>query len=260
VHLATKLGDLRRRKRTLIIKSMQRLSLLAIAVAAAVGMARSHADGQEYGSVRGTVTDSVTGVPTIDARVALNCNGCYGREPTDSLGRYSFTRVPAGTHRIEFHCPSRTALGRELAQRAVEVFAGKVSVIDVRVPPGGCFEPAYSERTGIFRGVWTPGFESSAFVPCPDSALGLTGELLPGKRLFGSRAWAELGAAARQQPISWPKNAPRDSWGSARYFVVWRGTLKGPGTYGHMGVSEFSMIVDSILSVRAAQSNDCSRR
>lgn len=239
---------------------MKHLALVAVIFAVTVGAPGSHADGQEYGSVRGTVTDSVTGVPTIDARVALNCNGCYGREPTDSLGRYSFARVPAGTHRIEFHCPSRTALGRELAQRTVEVIAGRESIVDVRVPLGGCFEPAYSERTGIFRGVWTPGFESSAFVPCPDSALGLTGELLPGKRLFGSRAWADLSAAARKQEISWPKDAPRDPWGNARYFVAWRGTLKGPGTYGHMGVSEFSMVVDSILSVRASRSNDCSRR
>ena len=238
---------------------MQRTFLPAVTCAAALAIARSHADGQEYGSVRGVVTDSVTGVPTIDARVALNCNGCYGRQPTDSLGRYSFSRIPAGRHRIEFHCPSRTALGRELAQRTVEVIAGKESVVDVQVPPGDCFEPAYSERSGIFRGVWTPGFESSAFVPCPDSALGLTGELLPGKRLFGSRAWADLTASARKQPISWPKDAARDAWGSARYFVVWRGTLKGPGIYGHMGVSEFSMVVDSILSVRASQSNDCSR-
>ena len=67
MHLATKLGDLRRRKRTLIIKSMQRLSLLAIAVAAAVGMARSHADGQEYGSV--------LAVYAVPVRPMLGCVG-----------------------------------------------------------------------------------------------------------------------------------------------------------------------------------------
>jgi hypothetical protein len=110
------------------------------------------------------------------------------------------------------------------------------------------------------QGVWTPGFESSSFVPCADSALGLTGQLLPRKRLFGSHARADLTDGARKAPVAWPANVPRDSFGNAAYFVVRRGILKGPGSYGHMGVSEFSMTVDSILSIRAARSNGCERR
>lgn len=231
-----------------------------ILTAAALIIAASPLVAQQYGTVRGTVSDSVTGAPTVAARVAINCQGCYGRQPTDSLGRYVIERVPIGRHRMEFNCPSRTMLGRELAQPTVDVRKGDTSLVDVRVPPGGCFEPAYSERTGIFRGDWTPGFESSAFIPCADSALGLTGDLM-GKRPFKGEAdaWATLDTAAQKELHPLPKHAPRDAYGSSRYFVVWHGTLKGPGMYGHMGVSEYSMIVDSVLSIRAARPNDCAR-
>jgi hypothetical protein len=239
---------------------MTHITFVSAVCVAALGIAFSPARAQNSGSVRGTVTDSITGAPVIGARVAAMCEGCYGRQPTDSLGRYTLIRIPIGANRIEFHCPSRTVLGRELARRTVAVVAGQESVLDVRVPPGGCYELVYSERVGIFRGVWTPGFESSAFVPCADSALGVASELLPGKRLVGTRAWAELTTSARVNSPARPKRAPRDAWGNPRYFVVWRGILKGPGTYGHMGVSEFMMMVDSVLTIRASAKDDCSRR
>lgn len=69
-----------------------------------------------------------------------------------------------------------------------------------------------------------------------------------------------LGNAAQNQAIDWPARAPRNAWGSPRYFVVWRGTLKGPGSYGHFGVSEFEMLVDSIVLVKVPGTSDCGKR
>ena len=215
---------------------------------------------QTTGTVRGTVTDSATGAPIVGAKVAVICSGCFGRHPTDSLGRYTIERVPVGTYTVEFNCPSRTMLGRALPQQRVTVGEDSVSDIAVTVAPGSCYEPPYSELTGVFRGYWTPGFESSKFVQCTDSVMGVATTLLPGKRLFSSSAWAALDARAQSQQIHWPSHAPIDEWGNHRYFVIWRGTLKGPGMYGHMGVSEFEMTVDSILAVRAPGPRDCSER
>lgn len=215
--------------------------------------------GQARGTLRGTVTDSVTGAPVVEARVAIWCAGCYGRYPTDSAGRYRLDRLPAGTAKFEAHCPSATGLGAEITQQTIDIAADAETVLVVRVPSGHCVEPAYSERRGVFRGYWTPAFESSAFLPCADGVLGVPAPLLPGKRLFRPKAWADLTPSAGRR-ISWPPGAPVDSYGNPTYFVVWRGVLKGPGRYGHMGVSEFSMVVDSVLSVHVRNPSDCRTR
>ena len=216
--------------------------------------------GQESGVVRGTIRDRATGAPVVGAKVTIRCPGCFGRRPTDSLGGYEINRVPPGIHQVELHCPSRTSLGSELARLEVEVERGATTVLTYEVAPGACYEPPYSERTGLFRGHWVAGFEESDFKPCPDSTLGIGTRLLPGIRPYGSSAWATLSPAARSQAIDWPDGAPRDAWGSARYFVVWRGTLKGPGMYGHLGVSQFEMLVDSIVLARIPGENDCHSR
>lgn len=226
---------------------------------AAFAAVASPGTAQPRGTLRGTITDSVTGAPVVDARVAIWCAGCYGRYPTDSAGHYRLDRLPAGRATFEAHCPSATGLGAEITQQEVDVAAGGETILDLRVTPGQCAEPAYSERPGVFRGYWTPGFESSAFVPCADSALGVPAPLLPGKRLFRPTAWAEVAPRAMRR-ISWPRDAPVGSDGNATYFVVWRGVLKGPGTYGHMGVSEFSMVVDSVISVLPRGPLDCRTR
>jgi hypothetical protein len=236
------------------------LARLGAALAVLLVPARAPSAQQPGATVRGTVTDSATGRPVVGARVSAQCPGCLGRHATDSVGRYALEAAP-GSFVLEFHCPSRTLLGRRLARREVTVAPGAEAVVDVRVGPGACYEPPYAERSGVFRGHYTPGFESSRFVPCPDSAVGLAGGLLPGERLFTPAAWAEYApAAARARDVTWPSGAPRDRWGNPTYFVVWRGTLRGPGQYGHLGVSEFGFTVDSVLSVRAAGRDDCAAR
>jgi hypothetical protein len=215
------------------------------------------ATGQRTGSVTGRVTDSVSGTPVVGVLVAIWCPDCYGRHPTDSSGRYRIAHLPAGSFPIEFHCPSVTGVGAEILQGNVTVALGAEAVIDARVPKDRCWEPAYFERTGIFRGYWTPGFESSAFRPCEDVSAGIRYPLLPGKRLVSPRAWAEFTSGAEPRSRMWPKNAPRDRWGNSTYFVVWHGVWKGPGTYGHMGVSAFSMIVDSVITLRIKGPSNC---
>ena len=212
---------------------------------------------QQPGSLTGTITDSVTGKPVVGARVAADCARCYGRHPTDSAGRFRLTNLPEGRMAIEAHCPSATGLGAEIAEREVLIAAARETTLDIRVQPGTCVEPAYGERRGIFRGLYTPGFESSVFLPCADSTLGVTAPLLPGKRLFQPTAWADFTPDVRRQRIDWPDGAPKDRSGNRTYFVVWRGVLKGPGEYGHLGVSEFSMLVDSIISVGVKKPADC---
>jgi hypothetical protein len=216
---------------------------------------------QSSGTVSVTVTDSISGAAVVGARVTLKCEGCYGRYPTDSTGRYRFKQVPSGAFSIEIHCPSRTLLGAQIVERIVSVSPGEESLINVRVPAGQCSEPRYSERVGVFSGYWTPGFESSKFVPCADSILHVPAPLLPGKQLVSPSAWAEFVPS-----VKWPQkmpaqaSVPTDRYRNPTYFVVWRGVLKGPGQYGHLGVSDFSMLVDSVLAVSSLGPANCQTR
>src|SRR5690242_5094343 len=150
------------------------------------------AAAQRTGSVTGTITDSTSGLPIVGARVAVWCKDCYGRYPTDSFGRYRIAHLPAGRFPIEFHCPSVAFVGAEIQHGTVTVASNRETIINVRVPKDHCWEPAYSERTGIFRGYWTPGFESSRFLPCEDTAIGIHYPLLPGNRLVTPQAWADF--------------------------------------------------------------------
>lgn len=210
---------------------------------------------QNAGTIRGAVTDSVSGAPVIGARAAALESGRFGRVSTDSAGRYVLDHVPAGTWVVQLHCPSRTLLGRNLARRTVTVPARGDVVLDVRVPPGGCFEPDSSSRTGIFSGHYTAGFESSGFVPCHDASRGLADGLLPGQHLFEPSAWVTMSSTEQRQRIRWPKVRAGEAY--PRFFVRLHGTLSGPGKYGHMGVSSHGLAVDSVIQVRRPRSGDC---
>lgn len=213
---------------------------------------------QTSGTVRGTVTDSLTGTPLAGVHVGVGKATRYRGATTDSLGRYVLSNVPFGRQDIEFRCPSRTFLGRRLVKRQVVVDeSNHEATLSVHVPPRGCFEPDSSSRMGIYRGYYSVGFEESQFIPCHDSAVGLQDGLLPGDFLVPLSAWVAFAKTAFQQKVAWPPPDTANQRQSARYFVRWRGTLTGPGIYGHMGVSAFRFVVDSILDVRVPTSHDC---
>ena len=232
------------------------MRLFQLLVAGALGLLALHpAAGQTTGTIRGAVTDGVTGAPVVGAKVAAPGSGRAGRVLTDSAGRYVLDRVRSGTWTVVFNCPSRTLLGRKLVERQVAVAAAGEAIVNVVVPPDGCFEPDSASRSGEFRGHYAFGFEESRFVPCLDSALGPEGVLLPGEHLVEPSAWVEFSKTAQRQPLKWPGLGDHHYY--ARYYVAWRGTLIGPGMYGHMGVSSFAFVVDSVLEVRLPSRDDC---
>ena len=55
-------------------------------------------DTANVGSMQGTVSDAVTGVPVRDARVAVEGTGCVA--VTDSAGNYVIANVPVGMNRV----------------------------------------------------------------------------------------------------------------------------------------------------------------
>ena len=204
-------------------------------------------EAQFRARVFGTVRDSATGSPIVGAKVAA-LRGQYGRIETDSAGAYSLDRLEWPDIELELHCPSRTLLGKRLLVRAMHLRAHSSVQMNLVVDRELCDEPSFRKVTGQFRGAYAAGFEESSFQICADSSLGLP---LAHPQDIGRSpitAWVEYSPQAqRKRSIKWPSTAELGD--SPLTYVRWRGTLSGPGSYGHMGVSDYLFEVDSIEHV-----------
>jgi len=123
------------------------------------------------------------------------------------------------------------------------------------VSPAGCDLRPVRRVTGIFRGRYTPGFEASEFVPCKADAWFIPTDSLATYPYDAKNAWVTW-STFRNPELKWPP-APKDEYGNPVYYVRWRGTVVGPGRYGHMGVAPFQFFVDSVFELRASRKKDC---
>ena len=203
----------------------------------------------------GTVRDSATGAPVAGAKVAA-LRGQYGRIETDTAGGYSLDRLEWPDVELELHCPSRTLLGKRLLVRTMHLQANSSVRVDLTVDRALCDEPPFRKVKGEFRGAYSAGFEESSFQICADSSLGLPPAHPRDIGRSPITAWVEYTAHAQnQRSIKWPTDAELE--GSPLIYVRWRGTLSGPGTYGHLGVSDYLFEVDSIVHVAVWNGSGC---
>ena len=213
-------------------------------------------------TLTGSVMDSVSGTPVQKAwvciRLPLKPSVSLSRcSRVDTLGEYVLDSLPLDPIEVTLTCESLRALGKLLAIDTISAVASAAPRHDWVVSTSGCDPRPVRRVVGIFRGHYTPGFESSEFVPCPSDAWFLPGDSLDIYPFDARRAWATWPRHYRTDiQVRWP-DAPRDAWGNPRYFIRWRGTVVGPGRYGHLGVSLFEFRVDSILEVRIPAQGDC---
>lgn len=200
-------------------------------------------------AIYGHVIDSTTGRPV--PRLWFRVSGASGIGGTDSLGRYLIGYASAGEREISFLCPAeRRWPARRFTTRTITVTLDMDSLIDWRLDLTGCKEPPVTSVAWEGEGFYAWGFETSMFTPCvppPD---------LVGTAYQGLRApfWIDIaddvrmapGAAFRQQ-----------SDGDIRAFVRWRGTLTGPGSYGHLGVGIYELRVEEVFEVRPSGEGRC---
>jgi len=156
--------------------------------------------------------------------------------------------------RISVHCETIRTLSKSLASDSV-LLANVRLRRDWTVGTEGCDPRPVRRVSGTFSGHYTPGFESSKFVPCPSSEWFIPADSLDAYPYDARRAWVRW-SVGRMRELKWPK-APRDPYGNSRYYVRWRGTVVGPGRYGHLGVSAFELQVDSVAELRAPGPQDC---
>jgi hypothetical protein len=212
-------------------------------------------EAQFRARVFGVIRDSASGSPIVGAKVAA-LRAQLGRIETDSAGRYRFERLEWPEFELELNCPSRTLLGKRLLVRTMRVPANSSVRVDLVVNGMLCDEPPLNKVRGEFRGAYSVGFEESSFQICADSTLGLPPAHPQDIGRSAITAWVEYAPRARQQKgIKWPKDSERH--GIPLTYVRWRGTLTGPGAYGHLGVSDYLFEVDSIVRVAAWNGGAC---
>jgi hypothetical protein len=208
----------------------------------------------------GVVRDESTGRPMqktwVCAMIHHSSYGEYRCAPVDSTGAYRLDSLPATGLRVDVGCETlRTLMQERLATDSVDLLSTERRRRDWTVSSVRCDPRPIRRVTGIFRGHYTPGFESSEFVPCAADAWFIPGDSLGSTTYDDRRAWAEWKPGLMKR-VNWPR-LPRDEYGNSRYYVRWRATVVGPGRYGHMGVSAFEIRVDSVLDLRAPTNRDC---
>jgi hypothetical protein len=211
-------------------------------------------------SIAGVVRDSVPRPPTrkqsVCALIPAGQSTFYWRcADIDSSGAYRLDSLPLERIQISIQCQTIGIMNKGLVYDSIAFTQPTVVRRDWVVDRAGCDPRPLRRVTGVFRGHYTPGFESSEFVPCAADAWFLPGDSLNVYRIDMRNAWADWPTRADRK-VKWP-DAPRDSYGNPRFYVRWRGTVEGPGNYGHMGVSAFGFNVDSVLDVRAPRPTDC---
>jgi hypothetical protein len=150
----------------------------------------------------------------------------------------------------------RLLVSRTLGTDSITISDSAAVRRDWVVGTAGCDPRPLRNVSGTFRGYYTPGFESSEFVPCAADAWFLPSDSLQSERYPRRRAWARFRRGSVPDNFKWPR-APEDDFGNSTYYVHWRGTVIGPGHYGHMGISPFEIHVDRVLTLREPRRGDC---
>jgi hypothetical protein len=197
------------------------------------------------------VRDSVSQQPLAEAWISVRPASRVHSAGGTGWGRWN--NIRSAVVHLEVRCPSRTGYGRLILARRLAILPGAFVRLPVEVAPGVCVERAYGERRGEFYGFWSFGFEHNQFTICADSTLGFAAdpELQTPYAYLGEDArgaWVTFTERARPGLERRPKAKERAE-GQRQYFVRFRGTMKGPGRYGHLGVSPYEFEVDSVITM-----------
>ena len=204
----------------------------------------------------GTVLDSASGRPPNRSTIcAISAERVVRCSRIDSTGAYRLDSLPLSTADVSVNCETMHSLGAGVLVARITFSDSSPLRHDWRVTIRGCDTRPLRRIAGVFRGHYTGGFEASEFVACRADSWLVPSDSINSARLGASRAWADWPTSIAT-PMNWNAVRP-DSFGTSRFYVRWRGTIVGPGRYGHMGSEPFELRVDSILEFRAPRPQDC---
>lgn len=175
----------------------------------------------------------------------------------DSMGAYRLDSLPAMKREFAVICETVRMFGGWIATDSVEIRSGQSVRRDWQVSMAGCDMRPVRRITREFRGHYVGGFEASDFRPCEKDAWFTPDDSLEKYPFDNRRAWATWSERAGKS-VRWPDGAPpRASDANPRYYLHVRGTVVGPGHYGHMSISAFELFVDSVVEIRVPSASDC---
>lgn len=171
---------------------------------------------------------------------------------SDTTGFVRYVALAPGTRVIHATCPvSRRLIGREFAQRSIDVTTATDTLIHLTLAAGECIEPPEQTVRGTFEGHYTSGFEDESFRPCRDFPI-QRGDAYDQQNQV---AWVAFDSVAARDPRL--RAILKESEPGERLFVRWSGILTGPGSYGHLGTAEYLLRVEKILEIRKAGATAC---
>ncbi len=188
-------------------------------------------------AVRIRVIDSASGLPV--AGVDILDLGYLSRSTGDD-GVYTGTALvePEGTFSIRCRAPKPFVAGEMLTNQHYSVTGGRIDLV-IDVNAARCGTPL-SKRRERFAGMYVSEFESSLFFPC--NGLPPPAE----KDLYASHAaWADVPTEVAGE-LTWAKTRESVIGADDGFYVEWTGTLTGPGSYGHLGMSLYEFKVEAI--------------
>lgn len=171
---------------------------------------------------------------------------------------FRFDSLPARVLTVSVSCAQQRAFSVEVASLKLDLTSAVSDTSIMVTSRKGCDPRKLRREVGNFSGLYTPEFESSAFVPCRTGNWLRPGDVDP-KFDFMSRAWLYFTNAGDRSAgrLKWPSGPPIDSYGTRTFFLQVHGTMTGPGHYGHMGVSGFQLDVDSVITVSLPSAVKC---
>ncbi|MGZ3331583.1 MAG: hypothetical protein ACXU9O_07825 [Gemmatimonadaceae bacterium] len=204
------------------------------------------------GNIWGTVRDSRTGRPVPRAWIRVDERGGVGG--TDSLGRFWLWGFAPGSRKIIVNCPlKRQWLGRIATTVTIHAPPAMKDTMDIRIDMSRCADVPVDTVRVRTRGVLSSGFEDGFFTPCkPFDQIELGGY-----RDFSGLAYLGFAKSVVEPPEGWPKVEPVH--GSIRVFLDVEGDLIGPGSYGHMGLATYELVVTRVVSAKAASKTSCAK-
>lgn len=234
--------------------------LVVLASSPAATLAAQKGDTIGGATLSGVVHDSATGLPPIRTWVCARelrseAGGAAPCVEVDSAGTYRIADLPAGRFDVAALCAIANGGRKRIASAGVSIAGSESARHDWMVSTAGCDKRPLRQISGVYRGHYYAGFEASAFVPCPGEGWFLPSDTV-GVSILGSHSAWVVGVGRARGSAKWP-NVEGEEAANSSYYVQWKGTVVGPGHYGHLGGSPFLFRVDSILEVRAVSENDC---
>ena len=175
----------------------------------------------------------------------------WGREGegvrTDARGHFVLPSLESDSVRVYIRCVA-PILDRTQVYGPFRVPVGSGEDVVLEILPNSCERIGIPPRPREYAGHYSGGFEWSSFTPC---------EGLPDTGRWYAFPWNRISIERFPEDGRGPWPHVPEVDGYPLYFLRLRGILLGPGPFGHMGTSPFTMVVDSVEEVRAPSDRDC---